>query len=388
MILEDYFEWFSQDDNAVYWESADRQTTLMGFGIADTCDAIDLDALKHWQAKQEVPVFGGFAFDEQIPANQRDLLAGFIAPKVVIDCQTETFYGDVRYLARTLQITLKELTQRQIVSEQTETDWINRVDDVINIMKEDATKEKTVLGAQKELTFDGPLDEAQLLIDLNHQQKTSYHVAFKRNGTLFLSATPERLVSVKDGQFSTAAVAGSTPRGETPALDATLGEDLLADVKNRHEHALVVSEIVKRVTPMADVTWSNEPILLQTPQIQHLYTPITGHLHANKHLLDVVKVLHPTPALGGVPQQWAMQTIATVEDKARGLFAAPIGMIWPNGDGEFVIGIRAMVLANQTATLFAGAGILAASNAQQEWAEINLKMTPMLSVMKEQINGK
>lgn len=388
MILEEYFEWFAQEDDAVYWESADRQTTLMGFGVADTCDATDLEALKLWQAKQDVPVFGGFSFDEHIPTNQRDLLSGFIAPKVVIDCQTETFYGDVRYLARTLQITLKEKTSRNLISEQNEMDWVKRVDEVITTMTEDLTKEKTVLGAQKEMTFDGPLDEAQLLVDLNQQQTSSYHVALKRNGTLFLSATPERLVAVNNGEFATAAVAGSTPRGKGQTLDKALGDALLSDTKNLHEHELVVNEIVKRVNPMAAVTWSDHPMLLQTPQIQHLYTPITGQLHADKHLLDVVNVLHPTPALGGVPQKWAMETIVQVEDKARGLFAAPIGVIWPNGDGEFVIGIRAMVLAETTATLFAGAGILAASNAQQEWDEINLKMTPMLSVMKEQINGK
>lgn len=386
MILEDYFEQFAQAEDAFYWKSADGQTTLMGFGIKSTQNVTNMNALKAWQAEQVVPVFGGFSFDDQTPVNQSELLSGFIAPCVVIDFTTGKMYGDASYLDT---LTFNNLTQpiaRVILDESSDEAWVSRVSDIIQVMNDDVSKQKTVLGAQKIVMLSKALDETQLLRDLNTQQPNSYHVMFKRSGTLFVSATPERLVSVSDNQFATAAVAGSTPRGVSNSEDENLGQALIADEKNREEHALVVNEIVRRVGKFANVSWESTPILLQTPQIQHLYTPIVGQLKSGSQILDVVKALHPTPALGGLPRDWAMATIKAVEKTPRGLFASPIGVVWPNGDGEFAIGIRAMVLQDKTATLFAGAGILAASNAQQEWAEINLKMTPMMALIKEQIN--
>lgn len=389
MKLADYFDLFAQVEDAFYWRSADHQTVLMGFGVASMSDTSDMTRLKEWQAEQTLPVFGGFSFDEEIPSNQTTLLSGFVAPKVVIDFKQQVILGDGNYLTElTDEMTSKQSLglARVIVDETSDDNWVQRVQDVIDEMINDTTKQKTVLGAQKQLKLSSPLDEARLLLDLNEKQQTSYHVAFKRVRTLFVSATPERLVSVQDNVFSTAAVAGSTPRGRTDVEDEQLGDALIGDEKNRQEHALVVNEIVDRLSDIADVSWADVPIMLKTPQIQHLYTPISGQLKANRYILDVALALHPTPALGGVPRDWAMATIKDVESSPRGLFAAPLGVVWPNGEGEFVIGIRAMVLADKTATLFAGAGILAASNAEQEWAEINLKMTPMKELIKEQIN--
>lgn len=391
MNLEDYFGLFADADNAVYWKSADGQTILIGLGIADTCEPANMTKLHDWQEKQPVPVFGGFSFDAEIPVNQQPLLADFIAPKVVIDVMKNHIMGDADYL-KTLQEESGAQSQsglalaRIIVAEDSDTDWEMRVTQVIEELQVDATKQKVVLGTQKQITLSSPLDQRQLLHDLMVKQPNSYHIVLKRDKTLFVSATPERLVAVKDNMFATAAVAGSAPRGQTPAEDKQLGVKLIDDVKNREEHALVVHEIGNRLADIANVSWADTPIMLQTPQIQHLYTPITGQLQNGRYILDVVMALHPTPALGGVPRAWAMQTIKDVERYPRGLFAAPIGVVWPNGDGEFVIGIRAMVVTNKTAILFAGAGILAASNAAQEWAEINLKMTPMLELIKEQVN--
>jgi len=386
MKLENYFEQFAQANNAVYWNSADRQTTLIGFGVSSIMQTDDLVALKEWQVNQVVPVFGGFSFDHQIPSNQVSLLNGFIAPEVVVDLNSELVMGDESVLNENIKEIVVQPIARIILDTDADDNWVNRVSKVIDEMIGDESKQKTVLGAQTVIHLSQPLDEVRLLKQLTLRQKTSYHVAFKREGTLFISATPERLVSVKQGEFATAAVAGSTPRGENAEADKLLGEALINDDKNRHEHALVVDEIVERVADLADVKWSEVPELLRTPQIQHLYTPITGVLHDDRHILDVVTALHPTPALGGVPREWAMNTIIKIERAARGLFAAPIGVIWPNGDGEFVIGIRAMIVSDKTVTLFAGAGILAASNVKQEWEEINLKMSPMGDLVKEQLD--
>ena len=105
-------------------------------------------------------------------------------------------------------------------------------------------------------------------------------------------------------------------------------------------------------------------------------------------MLDVVRKLHPTPALGGAPQEQALQYIKTHEKSPRGLFAAPIGYYTAHNSGEFVVGIRSMYVnqATHMATLFAGAGIVQDSNAAQEFKETDLKFEPMRQLLKRYAN--
>ena len=128
--------------------------------------------------------------------------------------------------------------------------------------------------------------------------------------------------------------------------------------------------------------------MLKTPQIQHLYTPIQGQLNAETPLFALVERLHPTPALGGWPRDWAKKVIEDYERAPRGLFAAPLGYYLPNGMGEFIVGIRSMLIEANQARLFAGAGVLAESDLAQEAQEIQLKMTPMRELLEDQIDAK
>lgn len=159
--------------------------------------------------------------------------------------------------------------------------------------------------------------------------------------------------------------------------------------KNRVEHETVVAEIKERLQAanVKSLQVPAEPQILKTPQVQHLYTPITGQLASDSNLLQITAELHPTPALGGKPRDWALSEIAQIEKVPRGLFSGPIGMMTMDGDGEFIVGIRSMWYRKNLATLFAGAGILAASDAQMEYQETGLKLLPMMNLLKEQVNN-
>lgn len=207
---------------------------------------------------------------------------------------------------------------------------------------------------QTHLELDGPLALDPILDDLEQQQPHSYHMVIKREQEVFVSATPERIVRMQGAQFETAAVAGSSRRGATEAEDAALADDLWGDKKNRHEHDIVVQTIAERLQDMHDLTYAAVPEILKTPQIQHLYTPITGRLDATMTVLDLVQRLHPTPALGGMPQAWGQAVIAEDEAEPRGLFAAPIGYQYPDGSGEFVVGIRSTYANAKALTFFFG----------------------------------
>lgn len=368
---------FAQADDAVYFASADKQQVYFGFGVQAAINSGDTNVVKTWLQSQMQPVFGGLPFDKQITT--ASVMAGyFVAPAVVYEVNQANIWGQpiVNWPV------IAPANQATIVEQADDTTWIERIEQAIATMQTDVTKQKVVLGRQRQLQLTTMVNEVQLLQDLNSQQPNSYHFVLKHAGELFVSATPERLVQVNAAAFSTAGVAGTIRCGKDEVEDQQLADKLFNDAKNRLEHAYVVNTIKERLADLVVLNVPTNPTIMKNPQVQHLYTPINGQLTAAVNIIDLVTRLHPTPALGGKPLAWAMATIKELELAPRGLFAAPIGVVLPNGDGEFVVGIRAMLIKHQTAYLFAGAGILADSDAAQEFTETGLKMLPMMNLLK------
>ncbi len=200
-------------------------------------------------------------------------------------------------------------------------------------------------------------------------------------GQTFLGASPERLVSLRDRQLVTDALAGSAPRGQTPCEDAALASQLLNSTKELHEHRVVIDFIAQHLRDLG-IPPSHAPLrLLQLANIQHLHTPIQAIVPPGAHLLDVVAALHPTPAVAGMPRDIACEHIARFEGFERSLYAAPIGWVDHTGNGEFAVGIRSALLSGNQARLYAGAGIVAGSDPDRELAEVQLKLQALLSAL-------
>jgi len=115
--------------------------------------------------------------------------------------------------------------------------------------------------------------------------------------------------------------------------------------------------------------------------VQHLFTPLAGRAGAGCTVLDLVERLHPTPAVGGYPRDAALQAIREYETLDRGWYAGPVGWIDARGDGEFAVAIRSALLDGNTATLFAGCGIVAGSDPDREYEESCLKLRAMRSAL-------
>ena len=351
---------------------------------------IDATAIATTAAALSGPViFGAQAFDHQLyPASQ--LMRGFwFVPKVVVTItgETITFVSDEvsdfdAWLARFQPVSGQVVDDMAITDE---TDWVDRTANLIDTLAIDQHLDKVVFGRQQQHQLSDHLYLAQLIGALGEQDNT-YHVVLKRQAELFISATPERLVKLSAGKLATAAVAGTSRRGRKKAEDEALGVALLASEKNRVEHQYVVDSLAERLQHVtSELHIPNTPQLLKNKQVQHLYTPITGQLVDNMPLTAVVTSLHPTPALGGVPREAALAYIAAHEKQPRGLFAGPVGYFTADNSGEFVVGIRSMYVNQLThqATLFAGAGIVADSDAQQEYDETGLKFEPMRQLLKD-----
>ncbi len=225
-------------------------------------------------------------------------------------------------------------------------------------------------------------DWAQTLRRLRAGYPTCTLFAVARGDRCFLGATPERLVRVEEGRVSAMALAGSAPRGETEDEDRRLGAMLLASAKERIEHAVVVEELREAISAACmDVSVAAGPSVLAFHNVQHLYTPITARLRDRSTVLDLVGRLHPTPAVGGVPRDEALGWIRRHEGLDRGWYAGPVGWMDRDGEGEFDVAIRSALVCRDEALLYAGCGIVRDSDPDQEYAESNLKLQPMLSAL-------
>ncbi len=201
-------------------------------------------------------------------------------------------------------------------------------------------------------------------------------------GKNFIGASPERLIRIQDGELITDALAGSAPRGKTPAEDIVFANSLLCSEKDLREHRVVIDFIMQRLVNLGLTPHClPSPHLLQLSNIQHLRTPITSQVSANIHLLEILAELHPTPAVAGLPRDIAKSQIRHYENFDRSLFAAPLGWVDHQGNGEFFVGIRSALIDGDRARLYAGAGIVEGSEPDKEFAEIQLKLQALLNAL-------
>ncbi len=200
-------------------------------------------------------------------------------------------------------------------------------------------------------------------------------------GQNFIGASPERLISIHQKQLITDALAGSAPRGKTPAEDAANANSLLNSEKERHEHLLVIDFITQRLSQLGLLPQILPPRLRQLSNIQHLWTPINAIVPANVHPLKIIAQLHPTPAVAGAARDVACREIRRYENFERGLYAAPLGWVDAEGNCEFIVGIRSALIDGDRARLYAGAGIVAGSDPEKEFAEVQLKLQALLRAL-------
>ncbi|AOS45380.1 Salicylate biosynthesis isochorismate synthase [Lacunisphaera limnophila] len=223
---------------------------------------------------------------------------------------------------------------------------------------------------------------------LNHLRQRypecySFSIANGR-GQSFIGASPERLVRVAGGRMHTAALAGSAPRGETASEDAAWAQALLQSEKDLREHRLVLDSIVGRLAGLdLKLEHAAQPRLLGLANVHHLHTPISASLPAGVDILDLVARLHPTPAVGGAPQAPALAALQRLEAFPRGLYAGPQGWVDHQGGGEFFVGIRSALIDGRTATAYAGAGIVAGSEPEKEFAETDLKFNALIGALTQ-----
>jgi len=239
---------------------------------------------------------------------------------------------------------------------------------------------KAVLAARKVLT--GQFKIASVLGSLRRSYPECFLFCFSvprdEEGVIsFVGATPELLVSLNEDNVKSLALAGSIGRGMDRSTDTENALALTRSHKDIAEHDEVIAEISNRLKPITNSVLVEPTRLRRLNNIQHLSTGITAQARVESNLLKLVEVLHPTPAVCGAPREIAWNVIGEHEEFDRGWYAAPIGWMDAQGEGEFAVALRSALVEGGKAWLFAGNGIVGQSKPEIELQEVNLKFKPL-----------
>jgi menaquinone-specific isochorismate synthase len=236
--------------------------------------------------------------------------------------------------------------------------------------------QKLVLAVRQELLLDRPLDPLQLLGSLRQRQSGSCRLLWQRQSDQYLvGASPERLLTVRQGQLRSDALAGTAGSDDN-------GSTLLASSKDRHEHELVIDTISTVLSQLGlEPRRPRRPRVARHGHLLHLHTPITAAI-GRHHPLALAEALHPTPAVAGLPRRQSLHWLRTLEPFERGQYAAPIGWIDSEGDADLRVAIRCGVVRGHQLELCAGAGLVRGSALTREVQEVGLK----LRVLQDQLN--
>ncbi len=247
-------------------------------------------------------------------------------------------------------------------------------------IKHSALLRKVVLARDLNATADNPIDVRVLLRRLAARYPGCH--TFACDG--LVGATPELLISKDGWEVSSLVLAGTAPRGASPAQDSDLAHGLLGSAKENEEHEYAAASLRDALSPLCEAMYvTPRPELIRLPNVQHLGTRVRGTLASVKSALTLVAAVHPTAAVGGTPTAAAVEAIRELESMDRERYAGPVGWIDADGNGEWGIALRCAQLSGRRARLFAGCGIVAGSDPAAELAETESKFRPMRMALEQ-----
>lgn len=275
-----------------------------------------------------------------------------------------------------LQPTQDRLHDSPVLDESYQS-WCRRVQDARQAIVR-GNLDKVVLARSVGHLAPGGFDPAATARRLrsNHPRAVTFAMSLPHTADrlAFVGATPEPLVEVERHRVATRAIAGTLPRSASPADDNAQAQRLLQSPKDRHEHQLVVDMLARRLGETCTSIHISPTAVLRLPRVMHLQAHLVGHQPNPGGVIDWVRRLHPSPAVGGWPSREATDYLAAHEPLDRGPYAAPIGWVDADGSGQFFVAIRSALLQGNRATAYAGAGIVAASDPDAEWRETQHKL--------------
>lgn len=260
--------------------------------------------------------------------------------------------------------------------------WGELVEEALAQIKRGALQ-KVVLSRRLDITGTRSFDMSRLLGALSCLFPSCQVINLRRNGSSFVAATPERLLSKRGRNIEVDAIAGTASRGEEVATDALLAKALLSSEKNLREHRFVIDAIREALAPFCEqVEAPSEPALMQLSNAQHLWSQIVAQADDSADVFNLAECLHPTPATNGQPRHSASSWLHAKEPFQRGWYTGVAGAVEPDLSGELWVLLRCARVCGARAELYAGAGIVSGSDFESEWGETEAKLSAMLTALQ------
>tara|TARA_R110001583_G_scaffold58638_3_gene174592 strand:- start:1960 stop:3231 length:1272 start_codon:yes stop_codon:yes gene_type:complete len=374
---------------AIYWQDKEQQQTIVCFGAID-------DIQKIPKVSDNARYYGGLAFQQQGQQWPGFPETRFIRPMLEFIEEQNTLHLNCHFngqfsIQKTIDLvnSLNYPIQLQAVNGKilTRTDtptkqqWAKLVELSIEYK---ALLPKVVLSRQTELVFDQVINHCDLLSQWQEANPASFHFSFQfSKKDVFIGCSPERLYSREGNILHTEALAGTVNRGRNDREDNILLQSLLSDKKIDRENYLVQEFIIANLKSLKAQVHCDTPRVMQLHNVQHLCVPIKAELSHQTTDAELLYKLHPTPAVGGSPKLPALQFINDNEPYVRGWYAGAVGYISQHKT-DFSVAIRSALISKNKIKLFAGAGIVTGSIADQEWQELDNKIHTILEIITQQ----
>lgn len=224
----------------------------------------------------------------------------------------------------------------------------------------------------------------ELYMQLRTINPSPYMYLFEFGDLAIVGASPETLLTVHKRTLITNPIAGTCPRGKNEAEDEAFAAHMLHDEKERAEHVMLVDlgrNDVRMVTESGSVKVSEFMKVLKYSHVQHIESKVIGTLRPECDQFDAFRAIFPAGTLSGAPKIRAMEIISELEASPRGIYGGGVGYYSWNGDADFAIVIRTIIVQGNKASVQAGAGIVADSDPGYEFRETERKMGAMLAAI-------
>ncbi|MDH3306945.1 MAG: chorismate-binding protein, partial [Acidimicrobiia bacterium] len=240
-----------------------------------------------------------------------------------------------------------------------------------------------VLSQRLEIDYtDDPFDIYRALRVINPSPFLFY---VRSGGTAVAGSSPELMTRVRDGVVYSRPIAGTRPRGATAAEDEALADELLADPKERAEHVMLIDlarNDLGRVCEYGTVAVDDLMVIERYSHVMHIVSGVSGTLRQGMSPVDVIRAVFPHGTVSGAPKVRAMEIIDELEPVARGPYAGAVGYLDFSGNIDTAICLRTVVLADGTAWVQAGAGLVADSDPATEYDETMNKAAAALAAVE------